>query len=167
MARDTDLDADHVRWITSGEAARRLGVSSEAVRRWVDADILEGFAEPRNVRHRYFVSLDAVENLRQARRGRRHVDAEQSRGERQPDSRLTETPPVAADLLSEERDRYRAENSALKEVLLRLNTAMEHMEQATTEQAAALREQREALALLVTPHSPGDGLADDSRAARR
>jgi excisionase family DNA binding protein len=160
MANTDGNAADRTRWITSGEAARRLDVSAETIRRWVDARTLEGFTEVRNVRRRYFVSADAVDKLRRERRAQIHPADEQLPGLRRRDPSMEWTSAhLATDQLSQERDGYRAENSALREAILRLTAAMEHMENATAEHTAALREQREALAVLVTPHSPGDGLA--------
>lgn len=147
------------RWITSGDAARRLAVTAETIRRWVDTGTLDGFREARKVRRRYFVSEQAVEELRRRRESGEHSPSEELHRLRE---RVAELEAARhgreLDQLSRERDQYRAENSALKEALLRLNAAMEHTEQAATAHAAALREQREALSVLLTPHSPGEDL---------
>lgn len=55
--------------------------------------------------------------------------------------------PAGPFAVAEERDHYRAENVALREVALRLNAAMEQMQ-------GAFAEQREAVSQLLTPHSP-------------
>lgn len=141
--------------MTSGDAARLLEVSTETIRRWVDNELLDGFSEVREYRRRYFVSREAV---RQRLRNRVSDPGDLQRQVDQLRDQVEELQATGhirgSEDLARERDAFRAENAALKEGMLRLNGAMEHMQRAAEEQAAALQEQREALSVLLTPHSP-------------
>lgn len=138
--------------MTTGEAARVLGVSPETVRRWIRTGELRGWTEEREVRVRYFTDPRSVADLRQARsQVSEYVTAGES-----PSTGYSAGPIPNQDpsVVAAERDRYRAENAALREVILRLNAAMDHMRVASEQHALAFAEQQEALVQLITPHSP-------------
>ncbi len=59
---------DEVRWLTLGQASRRLGVTPNTLRRWADKDQIPSFTTPGG--HRRFL-ISAVQAFAPARRERR------------------------------------------------------------------------------------------------
>lgn len=145
------------------DAARKLGVSDQTVRNWLQTGDLEGHKASNG---RWAVqNADVQRRLAKFGRKKRGVGdlgplaaevrrlaeaVEELRQERAPVS------PAEVELLMKDRDRYRTDAATMREAAFHLNSAAGEAYDAMKQTLSVLEAQREALAQLLGPGSPED-----------
>jgi excisionase family DNA binding protein len=145
--------------VSTGEAARRLGITQQAVRDRVRAGTLSGRREGREWRvDAANLPSKAPATPRALSTGviaQRLTDIESRLSEM---SSAQQSADSAAAAIARERDRYRAEAAAAREAALRLSGVTRDAVGAARQLLEALDAQAEAIAQLVGPGSPQDVL---------
>jgi transposase-like protein len=143
------------------EVARRLGVTSQAVRDWIRS----GQIVARKSDRIWIVDGNSVECFAATRRDLKLAPArveDRLRELTEAVAQLSAREAASAQLLravERERDRFRAEAAASKEAALRVNSAAREVDQAVRHLLEVLELQADALTQLLAPSSPEDLLS--------